>query len=142
VLEYGAAHYKLQKSVLKFIKIFTQHNSEDIEKRPRLAPHARELINNLDHLPPKLLHVQLQRDQNESQIIPTLLQIQNYIKYRRIAMGNANDIDEATEFVKKLAYKPRLTKSCLYLAKKWEMEATRAIFTYFDSSRALSFGPE
>jgi hypothetical protein len=54
--------------------------------------------------------VQLQRDQNESQIIPTLLQIQNYIKYRRIAMGNANDIDEATEFVKKLAYKPRVTK--------------------------------
>ena len=83
---------------------------------------------------PKLIHVYLTLNQRELNVIdlPDLSQVQSYIKYHRVKIGNENNLEGVIEdrlriFMKKtnhstLATKPLTIKSILVL------EATRIIF--------------
>ena len=56
----------------------------------------------------------LKKYRNLIDIMPKLNQIQTYIKTRRKAVGNNNDIDELKKYLKSIRYNPNTTGDKLF----------------------------
>ena len=86
------------------------HKSEiDSNKVRGLTPIVKDIIEELIHLydaRPKRIFISLQQPKFTERIdsMPTLYQIQNYIRNRRRLNGDINDLDQLMEFCQDLKY--------------------------------------
>ena len=94
---------------IKFYTSGTHNSSSLVYKKHGLTPAVKEIIEDLIHNydnKPKRLHIRLHKKHilPKVDIMPSLKQVQDYIKNRRAAIGDNNNIDELKEFLKELCY--------------------------------------
>ena len=112
-------HTCLQLDDLRYQKrkifVIGSHNSNESTKKIRgISSKTKEVFENMNNefdCKPKRIHIRLQRIDYESlvDVIPTLLQLQNYISNRRKDLGNENDVSEFSKYAKSLTYRPDIT---------------------------------